>query len=166
MDEAEAKQRVKDHRWSITEDSGRGWRRVVPSPAPVEIVEIDTVKCLLAQGIVVITVGGGGIPVIDKDLAASLLATLVDAELFLIATSVDHVSLNYGTAKEERLTDVPLAKLKTYTAKGSHFAGGSMAPKIEAIIRYLENGGRRAIVTSPNSVSQALKGNAGSRFYP
>lgn len=175
----EAMRKKAEYGWTIAEETGRGWRRVVPSPAPKEIVELDTITELLNAGIVVITVGGGGIPVIDtgngeyrgtaavidKDLAASLLATKIGAELLLIATSVDHVSLNFGTKREEKLESVSLSALKKYAYEGSHFGMGSMAPKVDAVIRFLENGGKDAIITSPNRISQALRGNAGTRFY-
>lgn len=179
LTEDDALRKKAEYGWTIKEEAGKGWRRVVPSPAPKEIVELETIAGLLNAGIVVITVGGGGIPVvdtgngefrgvaavIDKDLAASLLATEIGAELLLIATSVDHVSLNFGTPQEEKLASASLSVLKKYTAEGSHFGKGSMAPKVEAAIRFLENGGKNAIITSPNCIRKALKGDAGTRLY-
>jgi carbamate kinase len=179
LSETEARQRVKDYGWSVTEEPGKGWRRVVASPIPREIVELETVKRLLEPGTLVITVGGGGIPVIDvgqgeyrgtaavidKDLAASLLATQLNADLFLIATNVDHVALHYGSAAQTRIKEASLDELERYVSEGIHFGKGSMAPKIEAVIRYLRNGGRKAIITSLDQIGMAIKGKAGSRFY-
>jgi carbamate kinase len=179
LTKAEATQRETDYGWATMEDAGRGWRRVVPSPAPKEIVEIDTIKGLLNNGIVVIAAGGGGIPVvdtgqgeyrgvaavIDKDLAASLLSIQIEAGLLLIATSVDYVSLNYGTDNEQRIHEASLDELKAFLTDGSHFGKGSMEPKIAAVVQFLENGGGNAIITSPDCVGAALNGDAGTRFY-
>ncbi len=162
--------------WAVMEDAGRGWRRVVPSPAPIRIVEEAAVRDLIAQGFVVITVGGGGIPVaadadgnlqgvaavIDKDLASSLLATVLGAELFLISTAVEKVALSFGKPDQEWLDHLMLAQAKEYLAEGSHFAKGSMAPKIQAIVGYLERGGTHAIVTNPENVERALAGETGT----
>jgi carbamate kinase len=176
MDEAEAKKREKEMSWSVVEDAGRGWRRVVPSPLPKEIVEFDSVKLLLDAGIVVITVGGGGIPVvdsgngelrgtaavIDKDFASSLLARSLKADLFLIATAVEKVAINFGKPDQKWLDKVTLAEAKAYLEEGTHFAKGSMAPKIQAAIWYLENGGKHALITNPENIGRALKGEAGT----
>jgi carbamate kinase len=176
MDE-EAAMRRRDHDgWAVREDAGRGWRRVVPSPAPLRIVELDAIRALLDDGFVVVSVGGGGIPVvadpngdltgvaavIDKDLACSLLATGIGAELLLITTAVDRVSVDFGTDEERPLDRLTLAEAKAYLAEGRHFAEGSMAPKIRAVIGFLEQGGGRAIVTDPESVERALAGEAGT----
>jgi carbamate kinase len=180
MDEAEAMRRRDEEGWAVREDAGRGWRRVVPSPAPLRIVEIDAIKELIDAGFVVISTGGGGIPVvadangdlggvaavIDKDLACSLLATCIDAELLLITTSVPHVSLDFGTPDERPIRRMTLAEAKAYLAEGRHFAEGSMAPKIRAVIGFLERGGGRAIVTDPDSVELALAGDAGTLVVP
>jgi carbamate kinase len=180
MDEAEAKRREADMHWSVVEDAGRGWRRVVASPLPREVVELDTVKVLLNAGVVVITVGGGGIPVIDpgdgnyrgiaavidKDYASSLLAQSVKADLFLISTAVEQVALNFGKPDQKWLDRITLAEAKQYLAEGKHFAKGSMAPKIQAIIWYLENGGRHAIITNPENIGRALKGETGTHIVP
>jgi carbamate kinase len=180
MDEAEAVRRRDEEGWAVHEDAGRGWRRVVASPAPLRIVEIDAIKELLDAGFVVISVGGGGIPVvadpdgdlggvaavIDKDLACSLLATCIDAELFLITTSVPHVSLDFGTPDERPIRRMTLSEAKGYLAEGRHFVEGSMAPKIRAVIGFLERGGGRAIITDPDDVELALAGDAGTLIVP
>jgi len=177
MDEAEAKHRQKDLGWNVVEDAGRGWRRVVASPIPTEVVEIESVRTLIAAGTVVITVGGGGIPVlddgkggcvgtaavIDKDFASSLLARLINADLFVISTAVEKVAINYGKPNEKWLDKMTLAEAKAYLAEGIHFAKGSMAPKIQAIIMYLENGGKEALITNPENIGRALRGETGTR---
>lgn len=176
MDEAEAKRRAKEMSWSVVEDAGRGWRRVVPSPLPKKILELESVKLLLNAGVTVITVGGGGIPVvdlgngehegtaavIDKDFASSLLAQEIGAELFLIATAVEKVAIHFGKPEQKWLDKMTLAEAKQYLAEGIHFAKGSMAPKIQAIIWFLENGGKQALITNPENIGRALKGEAGT----
>lgn len=176
MDETEAKKREKEMGWSVVEDAGRGWRRVVPSPLPKEIVEFEAVKLLLDAGQTVITVGGGGIPVvdsgngelegtaavIDKDFASSLLARSLKAELFLIATAVEKVAINFGKPDQKWLDKMTLAEAKAYLAEGIHFAKGSMAPKIQAAIWYLENGGKHALITNPRNIGLALKRETGT----
>ncbi len=178
MDEAEAKRRQADLGWNVVEDAGRGWRSVVASPIPVEVVEIESVRALIAAGTVVITVGGGGIPVIDdgkggcvgtaavidKDFASSLFARLIKADLFVISTAVEKVAINYGKPNEKWLDQMTLAEAKAYLAEGIHFAKGSMAPKIQAIIMYLENGGKEALITNPENIGRALKGETGTRI--
>jgi len=180
LDEAEALRRREQDGWSVVEDAGRGWRRVVPSPAPLAIVEEDAVRSLVDAGFVVIATGGGGIPVvadadgnlagiaavIDKDLACSLLATRLDAELLLITTAVEHVYLDYGTPRQHPIDRMTLTEAKRYLAEGGHFAPGSMAPKIEAVIGFLERGGGRAIVTDPDNVERALAGETGTHVVP
>ena len=178
MEDAEARQRQEEDGWQVVEDAGRGWRRVVPSPKPLRIVEEPAIKEMIRQGFVTIAVGGGGIPVIadaegnlqgvaaviDKDLASSLLATALRAELFMISTAVERVALNYGQPNQQWVDHLTLAQAKEYLAEGGHFAGGSMAPKIQAIVWYLEQGGREAIVTNPENVERALAGETGTRF--
>jgi len=178
MDKAEAMRRKTKMGWSVVEDAGRGWRRVVPSPFPEEIVELATVKAVLDQGIIVITVGGGGIPVIDvgngeyrgtaavidKDFASSLLAREVKADLFLIATAVEKVAINFGKPNQQWLGKMTLAEAKHYLAEGTHFSKGSMAPKIQAIIWFLENGGKHAIITNPENIGRALRGETGTHI--
>lgn len=180
MDEAEAKRRERELGWSVVEDAGRGWRRVVASPLPKEVVELDTVTALLNSGVVVITVGGGGIPVvddgqgnysgiaavIDKDYASSQLARSINADLFLISTAVEKVALNYGKPDQQWLDKITLAEAKQLLAEGKHFAKGSMAPKIQAIIWYLEAGGKQALITNPENIGRALAGETGTWIVP
>ncbi|MCS6994341.1 MAG: carbamate kinase [Anaerolineales bacterium] len=177
MDEAEARRRKEEQGWDVVEDAGRGWRRVVASPLPKEIVELETVQTLLNQGIITVTVGGGGIPVIDpgdgnyrgvaavidKDYASSLLAREIGAELFVISTAVEKVALNFGKPDQKWVDKMTLSEAKRYLAEGTHFAKGSMAPKIQAIIWYLEampNG--KALITNPENLGRALKGETGT----
>ena len=178
MDEAEAKRREAEMGWSVVEDAGRGWRRVVASPIPAEIVEQDTVQALIDAGVIVITVGGGGIPVIDKgngdyagvaavidkDFASSLLARSIKADLFVISTAVEKVALNFGKPDEKWLDRITLSEAKKYLAEGKHFAKGSMAPKIQAIIWYMEAGGKHAIITNPENIGRALRGETGTHI--
>jgi len=180
MDEAEAKRREKDMKWNVVEDAGRGWRRVVASPLPKEIVEIEAIKALINAGVIVISTGGGGIPVIrndagdlvgvaaviDKDFGSSLLANNVNAELFVISTAVDKVALNFGKPDQKSLDKLTVAEAKKYLAEGTHFAKGSMAPKIQAIIRFLEGGGKRALITNPENIGRALKSETGTWILP
>lgn len=180
MDEAEAKQREKDLGWTVVEDSGRGWRRVVASPLPEEVVELEAVKTLIDAGVVVITVGGGGIPVIrneqgdlvgtaaviDKDFASSLLAREIKADLMVISTAVEKVALNFGKPDQKFIDRMTLAEAKQYLAEGTHFAKGSMAPKIQAIIWFLEAGGKQALITDPANIGRALKGETGTWIVP
>jgi carbamate kinase len=179
MDEAEAKRRAETMGWTIVEDAGRGWRRVVPSPQPKEIVEESSIKSLIDNGIVVIAVGGGGIPVIDmgdgdymgtaavidKDFASSLLARDIKADLLLISTAVEKVALNYGKPDQQWLDRLTLSEAKKYLAEG-HFAKGSMGPKVQAIIWYLEGGGKEALITNPENIARALRGETGTRIVP
>lgn len=166
----------KDHPdWQMIEDAGRGFRRVVASPAPVEIIELEIIKKLLAQGICVIAAGGGGIPVvenpdgsleginavIDKDFTSAMLAKDLKADLLVISTGVDRICLNYGEKNEQPLAHVTVEEAKRYIQEG-HFAAGSMLPKIEAILWFLENGGKRAIVTRPDDLKQAILGQSGT----
>jgi carbamate kinase len=176
MDEADARRREKELGWSVVEDAGRGWRRVVASPLPKEVVELDSVKTLINTGTVVITVGGGGIPVIDKgdgeyvgmaavidkDFASSLLARLIKADLLLISTAVEKVALNFGKPDQKWLDRITLGEAKQYLTEGMHFAKGSMATKIQAIIWFLEAGGKQALITNPENIGRALKGETGT----
>jgi carbamate kinase len=180
MDEAQALRRQAEMGWNVVEDAGRGWRRVVASPLPKEVVELDTVKALINAGVVVITVGGGGIPVIDKgngdyagtaavidkDYACSLLAQSIKADLFLISTAVEKVALNFGKPNQQWLDRITLSEARRYLAEGTHFAKGSMAPKIQAIIWYMEAGGKQAIITNPESIGRALRGETGTHIVP
>jgi carbamate kinase len=180
MDAEEAKRRQEQQGWSVIEDAGRGWRRVVASPMPKEIVELETVETLLERGIITITVGGGGIPVIDpgdgnyrgvaavidKDYASGLLAQRIKADLFVISTAVEKVAINFGKPNQQWLDKLTLAEAKAYLAEGTHFARGSMAPKIQAIIWFLEKGGKQALITNPENLSRALKGETGTWIVP
>lgn len=180
MDEAEAKRRQTELGWSVKEDAGRGWRRVVASPLPSEVVELEAVQTLIKAGTVVVTVGGGGIPVIrkpdgelqgvaaviDKDFASSLLARLIHADLLLISTAVEKVAINFGKPEQKWLDKMTLAEAKAYLAEGTHFAKGSMAPKIQAVIWFLENGGKQALITNPENIGRAIKGETGTLIVP
>jgi carbamate kinase len=176
MDEEAAIRRREQDGWEVVEDANRGWRRVVPSPAPLRIVEEDAIRGLLDGGFVVVSVGGGGIPVIadgdgnltgvaaviDKDLASALLAARIEAELLLITTAVEKVALDFGTPEQRWIDRLTLGEAKERLAEGRHFASGSMAPKIEAVVRFLEHGGERAIITDPENVERALAGETGT----
>lgn len=180
LDEAKAMERREKRSWQMMEDAGRGWRRVVPSPIPKRIVEEETIKNLIQAGFVVIAAGGGGIPVvadvegnlrgvpavIDKDYAAALLATVIEADLFIISTAVEKVALNFGKPNQEWIDHMTLSQARQYLAEGSHFAPGSMAPKIQAIVGYLEQGGRRAIISNPENLERALAGETGTHITP
>jgi len=177
-DAARAKRYRDEERWHIMEDAGRGWRRVVPSPIPIRIVEQEAIKALIGLGFVVIGVGGGGIPVveeggslrgveavIDKDYASGLLATGINADLFLISTAVEKVALNYGKPNQVDLDRMTLSEAKNYLQEG-HFPPGSMGPKIKAVIKFLEEGGKEALITSPENLARALRGETGTRITP
>jgi carbamate kinase len=178
LDEATARAREQEGGWSVVEDAGRGWRRVVPSPQPIAIVEIEVIRTLLDLDVVVIAAGGGGIPVvrdelgdlygvaavIDKDRASALLGNLVDADTFVISTAVDKVALDWGTPQQRWIDRMTLAEAKSHLAEGRHFASGSMAPKIEAVIGFLEGGGKEAIITSPDNLEAAMAGDTGTRI--
>ena len=180
MDEDEARRREATMGWSVVEDAGRGWRRVVASPLPKEVVELDTVRALINAGVVVISVGGGGIPVIDKgdgeyvgiaavidkDYASSLLARSIHADLFLISTAVEKVALNYGKPDQQWLDRLTVSEARQYLADGTHFAKGSMAPKIKAILSYMDAGGKHAIITTPENIGRALRGETGTHSGP
>ncbi len=179
MEEATAKERSEQNGWVIVEDAGRGWRRVVPSPLPVEIIEQQAIQTLVKAGFVVISVGGGGIPVIkdkdgvlqgveaviDKDFASGLLAANIDADLLLITTAVEKVALNFNQPDQVWLDQMTLSEAQTYLAEG-HFGKGSMGPKVAAIIRFLEQGGKEALITDPPNIQRALAGETGTRIIP
>jgi carbamate kinase len=179
MGEDMAKDRTIKEGWTVVEDAGRGWRRVVASPIPQRIVEADAIRALIEAGFVVIGVGGGGIPVvedehgnllgveavIDKDFGSSLLATMIKADLFLISTAVEQVAINYNKPDQQWLKQITLAEAKNYMAQG-HFAKGSMLPKIQAIIRFLEQGGKQALITNPENITRALAGETGTWIVP
>ncbi len=179
MEEDEAMQKKEELGWNVVEDAGRGWRRVVASPLPVEIMELEAIKALIDSGTITITVGGGGIPVIesdeglvgtaaviDKDFASAFLANEINADLLLISTAVEKVALNFGKPDQVELEQMTVAEAKKYLAEGTHFAKGSMEPKIKAIVKFLEQGGKEAIVTNPENIGRALKGETGTRIIP
>jgi carbamate kinase len=179
MDKDMADQRTEAEGWVVVEDSGRGWRRVVPSPLPVRIVQRAAIESLIGDGFVVIAVGGGGIPVvqdeaglltgveavIDKDFASALLASQIGADMLLISTAVPQIALNYNQPEQQWLDKMTLAEAKAYMEQG-HFAKGSMEPKVQAIINYLEAGGKEALVTNPENIERALAGETGTRIVP
>jgi len=179
MDESMANQRAETEGWVVMEDAGRGWRRLVPSPLPVSIIQQDAIESLIGGGFVVIAVGGGGIPVvkdetgnlsgveavIDKDFASALLASQIGADLFLISTAVPQIGINYKQPDQQWIDKMTLAEAKVYMEQG-HFAKGSMEPKVQAIINYLEAGGKEALVTDPENIERALAGETGTRIVP
>jgi carbamate kinase len=178
-DEAEARRHVAMDGWVMKDDAGRGWRRVVPSPEPVQIVEERAIRALLAGGTVVVAAGGGGIPVVrqadgalvgveavvDKDLSSALLASNLGAEVLMILTGVEHVALDFGRPTQRDLHEVTAAELGEHARQGQ-FAPGSMLPKVRAALRFLERGGRRAVVTTPELSEKALAGEAGTQVLP
>jgi carbamate kinase len=158
----------------VREDAGRGYRRVVPSPDPKIIAERYAIRALVDSGFVVVACGGGGIPiieegtqaagveaVIDKDLAAQRLATLIGADVLMILTDIAGAYINYGTARQEMITTITSGKLRNYLREGQ-FREGSMAPKVEAAIRFVESGGERAIIAELGSLTEALDGKTGT----
>lgn len=164
----------------VWQDRGeRGWRRVVASPEPVEILDAPAVSALVDAGFVVVANGGGGIPVvrdddgavrgveavIDKDLGAALLARMLGADMLVIATDIDAAVLEYGTPQARELGRVDVATLREYAAQG-HFAGGSMGPKVEACCRFVEGGGTRAVITSLGRIAEAVHGDVGTTVVP
>ncbi len=177
--EEDARKRMDELGWSMVEDAGRGWRRVVPSPYPLEIVELDVIESLLGAGAIVITAGGGGIPVvierdgrydgvdavIDKDMASGLLARSLDSDLLVMLTAVDRVALDFKSSTPTWLDHLTVHQAKQYLKEGQ-FPEGSMGPKIEAACEYLlgvrRKQTRRAIITDHNNLRQALLGRAGT----
>lgn len=167
----------KEKRWPMVEDSGRGYRRVVPSPLPQRIINMEIVKTLVNEGACVIAAGGGGIPayydghdnikgveaVIDKDYTSSLIASELKADLFVILTNVEQVAINFGKKTQKNLARVRLKELRRYQEKG-HFPPGSMGPKIKAAIDFIENGGKEVVVTSPRELIRAIKGQTGTHI--
>jgi len=177
------KERAEEHRqkdgWDVVEDAGRGWRRVVASPVPKAILDLDAVRSLLDAGFVVVAAGGGGIAVIedpsgdifgasavvDKDLASSLLARQLGADVLVITTDVEKVCIDYGKPGQKALDAMTVAEAKRYIAEG-HFKPGSMLPKVQAVIEFLEGGGKQAIITDPEHIAAALEGRGGTRVTP
>lgn len=172
----EAERRMSREHWTMVEDAGRGWRRVVPSPEPQAIVEAAVIRALLDAGVVVVAAGGGGIPVVrreagydgieavvDKDLAAAVLARDVQARLLLMSTPVERVALHYGSPAERAIDAMSTREARRYLDEG-HFPAGSMGPKIQAAIRFLEAGGESVIITAPRTIGEALAGRGGTRI--
>jgi carbamate kinase len=172
---AEAEDRLRVEKWTMAEDAGRGWRRVVPSPRPVRIIESGVVRHLVKDGYVVIAAGGGGIPVIadeqgnlsgaaaviDKDLASAVLAEAISADMLVICTAVEKVCLDFGKPSEHPLDSMTAAQGRQYMAEGQ-FQAGSMQPKIQACLRFIESGGREALITRPEALSAAVEGRTGT----
>lgn len=179
MTEEEAHQHQQDDGWVVGEDAGRGWRRLVASPTPLEIVELPTIRVLLDGGTLVIAAGGGGVPVVyrpdgtlrprpavvDKDAASCLLAIELGASVFIISTDVDKVALNFGTKEQVDIDRMNIAECRQYLEEG-HFAAGSMRPKIKSALKFLECGGEEVIITQPHHLSGALQGINGTHIVP
>ncbi len=178
MTETDAR-RHEEQGWQVMEDAGRGWRRVVASPKPLTIQEINAIRALILNDYIVIAVGGGGIPVIrdqqgnlrgtyaviDKDRASSLLAQMLRADLLVISTGVERVALDFNKPTQRFLAQMTLAEAEQYMAEG-HFAPGSMLPKIEAAVEFVRMGGPQAIITDPPNLARALRGETGTRIVP
>lgn len=177
MSKEDALSRAENDGWNVVEDAGRGYRRVVASPKPVSIIEIDAIRSLLDSGTIVIAAGGGGIPVIqdaegnltgaeaviDKDLAASLMARLLGADLFVISTAVEKACLNYGKPSQVNLDTITTAQAKEYIQQG-HFAAGSMLPKVQAIVDFVEATGSMGIITDPANLYDAVYSDKGTKI--
>lgn len=177
--EESARKHQESEGWIMKEDAGRGWRRVVPSPRPLEVVEEATIRLLLERDVIVVAAGGGGIPVIrkdggdlegvaavvDKDRVSCLLARHLGAETFVMSTSVDKIALNFGRPDQRDLDRITVSEAKRFLAEG-HFGAGSMKPKIEASIDFLESGGTTVIITQPHLLEDAMHGKAGTRIVP
>jgi len=177
MDEKSAFEHRDKDGWSVMEDAGRGWRRVVASPTPVRILQQDAIMQLVRSGFTVVGVGGGGIPVIenekgeiigmeaviDKDLASSLFASSVQADLLLISTEVEKVALNFNKPDMRWLDSLNVTEAKKYLAEGQ-FGKGSMEPKVQAVLKFIERGGTKAIITNPENMLKALRGETGTHF--
>ncbi|MCB0013344.1 MAG: carbamate kinase [Anaerolineales bacterium] len=179
---AEAAQKYRDDGWQVIEDAGRGFRRVVASPKPIDVIEETTIRYLVQVGVTVVAAGGGGIPVtrddsgflrelkgeeavIDKDWVSGLLARQMDVDLFLISTGVEKVAINFNTPEQVDLDKVSLAEMRQYYAE-DHFAAGSMKPKIEAVMEFVELTGKKAIITDPSNIKRAIQGETGTWVVP
>jgi carbamate kinase len=175
---ADAEQKRRQLGWHIVEDAARGYRRLVPSPEPIEIVELQAIRSLVERGILVVSTGGGGIPVIakngelrgveaviDKDRASALLALELCVELFVISTDTDYVYVNYKTPAQTPLTLVTAAELQRHHRDG-HFPPGNMGPKVESVLRFLRGGGKEAVITSFEMLVDAVTGTAGTHIVP
>ncbi len=176
-DQEVAERLAAEKAWTVVRDADRGWRRVVPSPQPVEVIEASAIRALIGAGSIVIAAGGGGVPVvrepdgslrgveavIDKDLAAERLAALVGADTLLLLTGVSRIALDYGTAQRRDLDEITVDDARRHLADGQ-FPAGSMGPKVRAAIRFIEDGGEQAIVTAPETLAAALRGTDGTRI--
>lgn len=179
MTEEEARQHEQEDGWHVGEDAGRGWRRLVASPTPLQIIELPAIRTLLASGALVIAAGGGGVPVVykpdgtlrprpavvDKDAASCLLAIELGASVFILSTDVDKVALNFGAPEQIDIDRMNMADCRRYLEDG-HFAPGSMRPKIESALKFLEEGGKEVIITQPHHLEGALQGISGTHIVP
>jgi carbamate kinase len=179
MTEEEGRQHGRDDGWRVGEDAGRGWRRLIASPTPLEIIELPAIRMLLDSGVLVIAAGGGGVPVvykpdgtlrprpavIDKDAASCLLASELGASTFILSTDVDKVALNFGTPEHVDIDRMNMADCRRYLEEG-HFAPGSMRPKIESALKFLQQGGEEVIITQPHHLEGALQGIYGTHIVP
>lgn len=177
MDEVTARRRQTEG-WHVVQEGDKGWRRVVASPRPLRIIEAPVIRKLIDSGFVVIAAGGGGIPVvreqsgdlrgveavIDKDLASGLLATALDASLLLITTSVEKAALHFGTPKQKWIDTITVDDAKGYLAEGIHFGRGSMEPKVQAIVDFIEAGGMEGLITNAENLERAVSGETGTRI--
>ena len=177
MDEAKAVEMRDTEGWDVVEDAGRGWRRVIASPEPIEIMEQDAISAAVKEGWIVVAGGGGGIPVvhddegelrgvaavIDKDRLSALLAANINADLFVISTGVEKVALHFGKPEQREIDHMTADEARQYLAEG-HFAPGSMKPKIESVLRFLDHGGREAVITNPANLERALRRETGTRI--
>jgi carbamate kinase len=176
MDEAKAKRLAKEYRWTVREDAGRGWRRVVPSPKPQAIIETEVIRHMAGAGYVVVACGGGGIPVIedaagdlqgveaviDKDLASSLLARSLGAQALLLPTGVEKVAIDFNKPSQRWLDQMTLAEARRHYAE-DQFDKGSMGPKVAALIDFISGGGSLGLITSAPNLTRALRGETGTR---
>ncbi|MBT6432867.1 MAG: carbamate kinase [Deltaproteobacteria bacterium] len=176
--EEESKERIADRGWIMKEDAGRGYRRLVPSPKPLKIIELKAIKAILKEGMIPIAVGGGGIPVvrkgdildgldgvIDKDRASSLLASTLGADVLAISTGVSHVQIGFGTENARKLEKIKVSQLRELYEAGE-FPPGSMGPKVEAALKFIDSGGAKVIITDPENLKDALEDRGGTRIFP
>jgi carbamate kinase len=179
MSKDEALRHAQDDGWAIAEDAHRGWRRIVPSPTPLEIIELPAIRTLLDSGVLVVAAGGGGIPVIikpdgslrprpaviDKDAASCLMAKELGAQMLVFSTDVEKASLNYATHEQVGIDRMDVAECRRYLGEG-HFAAGSMRPKIEAALDFIAAGGQEVIITQPHHLEGAMHGTHGTHIVP
>ena len=178
MTRTQALERAANYGWQVKQDGDRGWRRVVPSPRPTRIVEADSIRRLLRTGAVVLACGGGGVPVlekngrlvgveavVDKDRATALLASRIGADVLVILTGVERVMTGFGTPEAKELDTIEAASLRDYHAAGE-FPPGSMGPKIESALDFIEAGGQEVLITLPERLNDALQGKTGTRIVP